>query len=78
MQRSGDCQHVRGAQKRSRQWHAVDEYVGPDYLDGDCTGRDIITVLKAVKFTNGQAVVQMDKAARDYILCAVATRCGGK
>ena len=56
--------------------HVPRETDPPDFLDADCTGRDIIDTLKRLKFENGQAVVQLDRPARDYLVTSVAARVG--
>ncbi len=62
---------------KTRRWREVDEVNSdPDYIDADCTGRDIVHVLSSLKFTNGKAVVEMDKHAARYIVSAVTARCG--
>ena len=43
-----------------------------DYLDADMTARDIIDTLKRLKFENGQAVVQLDRPARDSAVANTA------
>jgi hypothetical protein len=49
----------------------------PEILDGDMRPRDLADILARLKFGEDDLqVIKIDRAARDYLLCAVAARCG--
>jgi hypothetical protein len=47
-----------------------------DYVEGVMTPSDIVDVLSHLKFEDGRAVLQVDKAARDYLVASAAARHG--
>jgi len=53
----------------------VDE-LETETLDADCLTSDLVYILNRLKFHNGKATVKVDRAARDYILTAIKSRCG--
>jgi hypothetical protein len=47
-----------------------------DELDGDCTPGDMIDILRRLQFGAGFSTVQLDRDARDFLVAAIAARCG--
>jgi hypothetical protein len=49
-----------------------------DYLDGEMLPSDLVDILRHLKFDDGKATLQVDRAARDYLGTSVTARHGNE
>jgi hypothetical protein len=71
---AGDAERLHW--KSDYAWREPDDTSGPDYLDADMKPGEVIDTLRHLKFCNGKAVVEVDKAACAYLIDAVSARHG--